>query len=164
MEALQDRRKVSRIVVAQGVALRARANHTMEVRLLDLSPSGARIAHLALLRPGARSVLEFPAIFGPLILATEIARSQVVGIQPNLFGERQLCYESGLAFLNPTAEQRAILAEILRRLSPTGSRRCERLQLPGEILEASRVPLRGEILEVAGAIGGAPSPDGRAAS
>ena len=154
MEAFQDRRKLPRIVVAQGLALRGRASHFVEVRFLDLSQGGARIAHLGLLRPGARSVLELPPIWGPLVLPVEIARSQVVGTQPNLFGERHLCYESGLVFADPSAEHRAILAGILRRLSMAGSPEGEQLRLSDVTLEGS--PPRGEILEVAGAIARSP--------
>ncbi len=163
MEALQDRRKMPRIAVAQGLALGARASHIVEVRLLDLSQGGARIAHLGLLRPGARSVLELPPSFGPLILPVEIARSQVVGTQPTPLGERQLCYESGLAFVDPTAEQRAILAGILRRLSLAGSQDSERLPLSSAMLEDPlELPARGGILEFAGAMAPAALPGRRA--
>ncbi len=163
MEALQDRRKMPRIAVAQGLAIRARASHILEVRLLDLSQGGARIAHLGLLRPGARSVLELPPLFGPLILPVEIARSQVVGTQPTPLGERQLCYESGLTFVDPTAEQRAILAGILRRLSLASSQESERLPLSSVTLEVPLgLPARGGILKFVGAMVPAGFPAGRA--
>lgn len=113
MAEYYERRQAPRIAVANGITLRAPANLLFEVRLLDLSLIGARIAHLELLRPGSPSALEFPAMLGPLTLASQIARTRIVGTQPNLFGERQHCYESGFVFLKAPAEQRANLADIL---------------------------------------------------
>ncbi len=59
-------------------------------------------------------------MLGPLTLAAHIARSSVVGTQLNVLGERQLCYESGLAFLDVRAEERVKLADILEWLTLVG--------------------------------------------
>ncbi len=137
MADYHERRRAPRVAVTSGVTVRVRASLLFEVRLLDLSLIGVCIAHLDLLRPGSPSVLEFPATFGPLTLAAQIARSRVVGTQPNLLGERQLCYESGLAFFEVRAEHQVKLADIVEQLTllDGGDMRWEEVrEYPGAVI------------------------------
>lgn len=113
-----DRRKAPRILVAGRLGARARA--TVEVRILDLSASGARIEHFDLLRPGAIYTFELPLALGSLVLTAKVVHSAVIGTEATPEGERHLCYQSGLTFVRITAEQQTALAAILERLTPGG--------------------------------------------
>ncbi len=104
----------SRIAMLQPMPLRVRA--TLQVRLLDLSMGGARIEHRSLLRPGSECLLEFPAAFGPLALSAQVLRSTIVGVEEEASGGPRLRHESGLAFVNVTADQRTALTQLLGRL------------------------------------------------
>ncbi len=109
----------TRTMMRAPLPLRARA--TLEVRLLDLSLGGARIEHSSLLRPGSACLLEFPAAHGLLVLTAQVARSIVAGVaEEAASGGRLLRYESGLAFINLTPEQRTALAQLLARLGSGG--------------------------------------------
>ncbi len=108
----------SRMALSEPLPLRARA--TLEVRLLDLSPGGARIEHYSLLRPGAPCALEFPAPRAPLILTAQVVRSAIAGVEEDPTGGRLLRYESGLAFVNVTPEQQTALTLLLERLGSGG--------------------------------------------
>ncbi len=139
-----ERRRAPRVPVAEGVTVRVRASLLFEVRLLDLSLVGARIAHRDLLRPGSPSVVEFVPTLGLLTLAAHVARSCVVGTQPTLVGERQLCYESGLAFAEVRADQQVKLADILERLALIGDggvRWQEVREVPGAVIWLREVRL-----------------------
>ena len=77
MTEVPERRRVRRAVVT--VRLTGQASATVEFRLLDLSPAGARIEHLALLRPGGRCTLRVPAPSRSLALPAQIVWTTVVG-------------------------------------------------------------------------------------
>ncbi len=113
-----ERRGAPRILVTGNFGVRARA--TLEVRLIDLSLKGARIEHDEMLRPGTRCTLELPPAVGAATLTARIVRSTVVGSLPKPDGDRQLIYQSGLAFVDVTADQRAALEAVLKRLLPEG--------------------------------------------
>lgn len=114
----QERRGAIRAVVPGRIGGRVRA--TLEIRLLDLSLSGARVEHQNLLRPGFVCALELPPTLGSLSLSVRVVRSIVVGTEQNEAGERLLRYESGLTFIGLTAKQHATLSSILERLNPGG--------------------------------------------
>jgi hypothetical protein len=111
-----ERRKAPRIPVAGHLGARARA--TLNVRVLDLSAGGARIEHTDLLRPGATYAFELPPALGSLTITVRIVHSAVVGTEPTPEGERNLRYQSGLAFVGITSDQQSALAAILERLTP----------------------------------------------
>ena len=113
-----ERRGAPRILVAGCLGARARA--TLDVRILDLSASGARIEHYDLLRPGATYAFELPPTLGSLVLTAKVVHSAVVGTEATTDGERHLRYQSGLTFVGITAEQQSALAAILERLTPRG--------------------------------------------
>ena len=113
-----ERREARRILVVGRLGARARA--TLDVNVLDLSNSGARIEHTDLLRPGATYAFELPPALGSLILTARVVHSAVVGTEATPNGERHLRYQTGLTFVGTTPEQRAALAAILERLAPGG--------------------------------------------
>ena len=111
-----ERRASPRVPVSGYVGARARA--TSDVRLIDLSLSGARIEHGDLLRPGSTCTFQLPPAVGSVIVSTRVVHSAVIGATPMPDGDRQLRYRSGLAFVNITSEQQAALAEVVKRLLP----------------------------------------------
>ena len=113
MNDYQKQREVPRIPLSGHPTARARA--TLEVRLIDLSLKGARIEHLNLLRPGSICHLELPSIPGSQVLVAEVRWSRVVGTESSPEGERSLRYQSGLMFLEVSAEQRALLEQALEK-------------------------------------------------
>jgi hypothetical protein len=118
MDDTQERRRAPRIHVAGRLGARARA--TLDVRLLDVSETGARIEHYDVLRPGSTYAFEFPPALGRLSLSAKVVRSAIIGAEKTPEGERLLRYQSGLTFTAPTAEQQATLAGILERIPPGG--------------------------------------------
>jgi hypothetical protein len=118
MVEFQERRRAPRIAVAGRLGGRARA--ILEVRILDLSLTGARIEHLSPLRPGTPCTFELPPAIVSLVLASRVVRSSVIGSEQTPDGKRLLHYESGLAFANLTEDQQAALAKALEKLTPGG--------------------------------------------
>ena len=114
MARSQDRRRVARVSLLGRLNTQVRKN--LAVRLLDLSSLGARIEHSDLLRPGAFCAFELPPTLGSLALSARVIWSSVVGGKHTSDGERHLIYQSGLAFVDLTAEQQAALANVLQRL------------------------------------------------
>jgi hypothetical protein len=125
MVDFRERRRVHRVPVAGELDARARA--TLPVRLLDLSPYGARIEHLDLLRPGSACTFDLPPVIGPLTLFARVIHSSIVGAAPTPDGERMLRYHSGLAFTGITTDQQTSLASALERLLPGSEPRGGRL-------------------------------------
>ncbi len=117
LQALLRRNRAVRSRAAMVPPLPVHARAPMQLRLLDLSLSGACIEHFACLRPGSSCVLEFPPALGPLALTAQVVRSVVVGVEQGPREARRLRYESGVAFVNVTPDQRAALAHLLGRLS-----------------------------------------------
>jgi len=118
MDETQERRRAPRIRVTGRLGARARA--TLDVRLLDVSATGARIEHYDVLRPGSTYGFEFPAALGSLTVSAKVVHSAVIGTETTPEGERLLRYQSGLALTSMTAEQQATLTSILERLTPGG--------------------------------------------
>ena len=114
----KDRRESHRYFVSGRLTGKARA--TLDVRLLDLSSTGARIEHNHLLRPGMLCAFEFPPALGKLVLNARIVHSAVVGADQGPEGERLLRYQSGLTFLEVKPDQQAALDAILARIAPSG--------------------------------------------
>jgi hypothetical protein len=118
MADFQERRRVPRVSVTASIGARARA--TLEVRLVDLSVTGARIEHSELLRPGSACAFQFPPAIGSLIVSVRVIHSTVIGAMQDAEGERQLRYQTGVQFVKVTPEQRSILQGIVERLTPGG--------------------------------------------
>lgn len=118
MDELKERRRAHRIMIAGRLGGRARA--MLDVRIVDLSTTGARIEHLSLLPPGIPCTLGLPPAIGSLVLSARVVRSVVAGSDQSPGGKRLLRYESGIEFVGITAEQQAALASALERLTPAG--------------------------------------------
>ncbi len=115
----QERRWAIRIAFVRHPS--ARAQGTLKVWLLDLSATGARITLGELLEHGARCTLELPPDLGALTLAARVVWSAIFGGEQTAQGERHIIYQSGLAFVDLTAEQQATLARLLEQLTPKGT-------------------------------------------
>jgi len=118
MADVRERRGAPRVSVSGYFGARALA--TLEVRLVDLSVTGARIEHGELLRPGSRCTFHLPPAIQSVVLSSRVVHSTVVGSTLMPDGDRQLLYQSGLAFLNVTPNQRTALEEVMKRLTPGG--------------------------------------------
>jgi hypothetical protein len=114
MTEVPERRRVRR-AVATG-RLTGHASLTVEFRLLDLSPTGARIEHLALLRPGGRCTVQLPAPAGSVLLPAQIVWTAVVGWEQIPEGAQVLRYQSGLLFVALSPAQEQAVASLLAQL------------------------------------------------
>jgi hypothetical protein len=115
MGAFVERRRGRRVSIPERPGGRVRA--TLQVRLLDLGATGARIEHHNVLRPGFACTLELPAALGALVLAARVVRSAVVGTAKGPGGDQILRYESGVAFVDLTPAQQTTLEAVLDRLA-----------------------------------------------
>lgn len=128
MTEIQEQRRAVRTPIPGPMSIRARA--TLEVRLLDLSPIGARIGHLDLLHPGLPCVLTLPPSLGPLVLTGSIVHSRVAGVHNDSTGARYPHYESGIEFIDVTPDRQTVLTDVLTRLTLEGTEN-GRLQVEG---------------------------------
>ena len=116
MAEVQERRAVPRTTVTERSAARVRG--LREVRLRDLSLTGAQIEHLDLLRLDARCELDLPPPFGALTLPTHVVWCTVIGRRhTRTDGESRLVARSGLRFAPLTLAQRTALATTLQNLA-----------------------------------------------
>jgi len=113
----RDRRALPRTTVAARPD--ARVPGLREVRLRDLSLTGAQIEHVDLVRLGAPCALELPPPFGALRLRAEVVWCAVIGRKRKLGGESHLVARSGLWFTRLTGAQHAALADSLEHLAAT---------------------------------------------
>ncbi|MBI2000506.1 MAG: PilZ domain-containing protein [candidate division NC10 bacterium] len=118
MAEFQERRRATRIAVSGRLGGRARA--ILDVRILDISLSGARIEHLSPLPPGSPCTFELPPVIGSLLLSARVVRSTVTGSEQTPDGKRLLRYESGIMFIGLKEEQQAALEKALEKLTPGG--------------------------------------------
>jgi hypothetical protein len=115
MTEAQERRMVPRTTLAERPAARVRG--LREVRLLDLSLTGAQIEHLDLLRPSAPCALDLPPPSGVLSLPAQVVWCAVIGRKRKLGGASHLVARSGLRFPALTGAQHAALADSLQHLA-----------------------------------------------
>jgi hypothetical protein len=108
-------RGARRFLVAERLGGRAAA--ALEVRLVDLSLSGARIEHANPLRAGSVFYFEFPPTLGSLVLPVRVVHSTVVGREGAAEGGAPVRYQSGLRFVGLTPDQQVALAAVLGRLT-----------------------------------------------
>ncbi len=100
---------------------RAQAHGNLEVRVVDLSTTGARITVGEPLDHGFRCTLEFSPELGSLRLSARVVWSGVFGAEQTEQGERHIIYQSGLIFPQLTVEQQAALASLLEQLAPAAT-------------------------------------------
>ena len=87
-----------------------------QVRLVDLSPKGARIEHLRVLVDRSMCFLYLPRALGGVRLRGQVIWSHITGFKPVVGGKSGVVYQSGLTFALLTPEQRAGLARALEIL------------------------------------------------
>ncbi|MFI5342403.1 MAG: PilZ domain-containing protein [Candidatus Methylomirabilales bacterium] len=95
----------------------ARARDRLEVWLVDLSRTGARITLGELLPQGSACPLTLPPWLGSLTLPARVIWSATFGGEQTPESERHFRYQSGLAFAELPEEERATLASVLADLS-----------------------------------------------
>ena len=115
MTEAQERRAVPRMTLADHPAVRVEGMR--EVRLLDLSLTGAQIEHLDLFRLSASCALDFPPPFGALTLPAQVVWCTVIGRQRKLGGTSHLVARSGLRFPRLTGAQHTALADTLQHFA-----------------------------------------------
>jgi len=111
----RERRAVPRIRLANRPAARVRG--VQEVRLLDLSVTGAQIEHLATLRLGAACALEVPLPGEACALPAHVVWCTIIGRKRKLGGDSPLVARSGLRFTNLSSTQHATLADTVQFLA-----------------------------------------------
>jgi len=111
----QERRAVARIQLANRPVARVRG--LPEVRLLDLSLTGAQIEHLDLLRPGTTCTLDLPPPSAALSLPVQVVWCAVIGRKRKVGSASHLVSRSGLRFTTLTGAQHTALADTLQYLT-----------------------------------------------
>ena len=109
-----ERRHVARLSVPAHLSSPGLEAH--EVRLVDLSPLGARIEHFRPLPGWNTCFLVLPQSLGGVRLQGKATWSRVVGRKLGAEGEPQLYYQSGLTFLYLKPDQWAGLTAALEIL------------------------------------------------
>jgi PilZ domain len=115
MTEIQDRRGAARIAILGRPSARVRG--TVEVWLVDISASGARITLDELMQHGSSCTLKLPPALGSLTLSARIVWSGIFGGEQTLEGERHIIYQSGLTFVDLTTDEQAALGAIVQRLA-----------------------------------------------
>jgi len=108
-------RAIERIALAAGPAARVRG--LPEVRLLDLSLTGAQIEHLDLLRPRLAYTLDLLPPCGAPSHPAQVVWCAVIGRKRKVGSGSHLVARSGLQFRTLTAAQQAALADTLQDLA-----------------------------------------------
>ena len=114
MATTPERRHVARHPVP--AQLSGRGMGQLQVRLLDLSPDGARIEHIRPLADRALCFLDLPPALGGTGLQGEAIWTQVVGRQEVAEGEWAVIFQSGLRFTSLTLWQQERLTAALELL------------------------------------------------
>ncbi len=114
-----ERRQVARLGVPwqlTGPVLELRLG-----RLLDLSSMGARIEHPDLLQEGLVCYVDLPPALGRARLTGRVVWSRPHKPAQTFEGNTRVFYQSGLAFVDTTPEQREALAGALTLLKTVES-------------------------------------------
>ncbi len=109
-----ERRRVPRVPLPSRFS--GRGLEEQEVRLLDLSPEGARVEHLRPVPARKRWPLVLPAALGGVRLHGEVLWRWVAGHTLEAEGRQQLYYQSGMAFRFRKPAQRAGVSAALEIL------------------------------------------------
>ena len=121
-----DRRHLARLTIPP--QLRDRSVALQPVRLLDLSPEGARVEHPDRLNVGLMCLVDLPPALGRGSLSGRIVWTKLHRNEQTVEGRRQRYYRSGLTWTGLTPEQQSALMAALELLtaaqeapSPEGS-------------------------------------------
>ena len=111
MARIPERRHVARLPVP--TQLSGRGMGQLQVRLLDLSPDGARIEHIRPLADRALCFLDLPPALGGGSLQGEVVWSQEAGRKEVAEGDWVVFFQSGVRFTVLTVGQQAGLTAAL---------------------------------------------------
>jgi len=115
MATSPERRHVARLTVPSHLS-RPSPREEQDVRLVDLSPEGARIEHLRPLANWSMCFLDLPWALGGVRIQGTVVWSQAEESKPAADGKRLVHYQTGLTFRFLTPEQRAGLTAALEIL------------------------------------------------
>jgi hypothetical protein len=117
MAEYREKRAAPRTALPTGYI--ALASNAVEVHLVDLSLTGARIEHWGVLNPGVSCELRLPARFGHLAVSAQVVWCTILRAERRVGGDRRLRSRSGVKFATLTAHQCAVLAGTLEQLTRT---------------------------------------------
>ena len=106
-----ERRRGVRITVPWHLG--APGSEIRDVRLVDLSPEGARNEHFEPLRDWSLCAIDLPRALGGARLMAGVVWSRVCGRKQDGEGEWRVYYRSGLAFRGLTSAQQTALTAAL---------------------------------------------------
>ena len=109
-----ERRRVMRVDVPRH--LRGGDLEPHGVHLLNLSPRGARVTHLARWENGVVCSVNLPPALGTLRLNGRVVWTRLRSTEHTLAGDRREHYESGIEFTTLTAAQQTALAAAIDTL------------------------------------------------
>ena len=109
-----ERRRNARISIPSEFSLPGLASQ--RIRLVDLSPEGARIEHRHVLQTGVVCFVDLPPPLGPGTFRSRIVWTRLHRDEQAPEGNRQRYYQSGLAWEGLTPEQLGALAAALEIL------------------------------------------------
>ena len=89
-------------------------------RLLDLSATGARMEHTNLVHKARVCDVDLPPALGRCWLKGRVVWTQLHKREQTFGGETRISYQTGLAFVDITPEQREALAAALKILQTGG--------------------------------------------
>ena len=112
-----DRRQFARLTIPS--QLGSLGPEGQEVRLVDLSPKGARVEHPDRLNVGLMCLVDLPPALGRGSLNGRIVWTKLHRNEQTLEGKRQHYYRSGLAWIGLTPTQQDAVAAALKRLKAT---------------------------------------------
>ena len=108
MPETPERRRGARLSVASHFG-----GEVSSARLLDLSSEGARVEHPGRPPGGRVCFVDLPPVLGRVRLIGRVVWTQLQGGEQTREGERRLIYQSGVAFVGVTPEQRTALEAAL---------------------------------------------------
>ena len=114
MSKERERRHLARLTIPARFS--ARPLEPQSVRLVDLSPKGARVEHPNRLNVGLMCLVDLPPTLGRGSLYGRIVWTKLHRNEQTLEGKRQQYYRSGLAWTELTPEQQGTLAGALALL------------------------------------------------
>jgi len=139
MANIPDRRHNARLTIPSQFSDPAPADQ--QVRLVNLSPEGARIEHLRPLVDWSMCFLDLPRALGGVRLQGQVIWSHITGYKPVVGGKSWVVYQGGLTFTLLTPEQRAGLTaalEILRSAQEASPPARPAGEAPGENGETAK--------------------------
>ena len=110
-----ERRHLARLTIPARFS--DRALEQQPVRLLDLSPKGARVEHPDRLHVGLQCLVDLPPALGRGSLNGRIVWTKLHRNEQTLEGKRQHYYRSGLTWTGLTPKQQGTLAAALELLT-----------------------------------------------